>query len=276
MAITFADLDNLPDDVQYELPNGTKISLGDIRAAAKEKVDSDINKRIADLTPREQKLALREKALESESQQVREAMIALANQPASAPPVNPGEVIPLGYTPEQWEAVRRDPFSRPIVEALAAMAQKLHENERRMTDRETEGARREAERRQQEETGWINYQFEKLAAEDPRYQNPEERRALLDYAREVLTRRDISVIHRARTWDEHSKKVRDDGYQQGLKEGSAKGPIPSVPYSTRAAPVPPATEKLPASFNEFADAAAADADLIHEIRQAAASPTPQQ
>ena len=274
MAITFDDLEKLPDDVQYELPDGTKVSLGDIRGAAKEHV----NKRIAELTPREQKLAAREKALEAESQQVREAMVALANQPAAPapPPVAPGEFIPLNYTPDQWAQIKNDPYSRPIVEALAAMAQKIHENDKRMTEREAENSRKEAERRQAEEAGWINYQFEKLAADDPDYQNPEKRKELLDYAREVLTRRDISVIHKARRFDDAVKRADDLGYQRGLKEGSAKAPIPSVPYSTKAAPVPPALEKLPASFNEFSDAAAADADLIQEIRQAAASPTPQQ
>src|SRR3972149_11730301 len=103
MPIDFSELEKLPDDVKYVLPDGREITLGDVRSAAQDVV----SRRIAELTPREQKLAAGERTLAEESARVREAMEALANAPQHPLPPTPGAPAPpLGYTQAQWDVIR--------------------------------------------------------------------------------------------------------------------------------------------------------------------------
>jgi hypothetical protein len=273
MAISFEDLDKLPDDVEFQLPDGSKIKLGEVRSAAKDHV----SKRIADLTPREQKLVSREAELGEREKAVRETVAYLATappQPPGASPPSGGEVIPLGYTREQWAAIKNDPYSRPLVEATAFLAEKLEKMEKTLADTTASQQQRDEHRRQSDEINWINYQFEHMAKQDPRYVDPAERKSLLDYAKEVLQKRDLTVIDRGRNYGAHVKEAEERGYKKGLSEAPKLAPVPSIPYGSRAVPTPPPAEKLPATFNEFADQAAADQSLIQEIREAASVPSP--
>lgn len=273
MTIEFADLDKLPDDVKYQLPDGRELTLGEVREAAK----SHVNKRISDLTPREQKLTAKEKEIAEREEAVRRTLATLANTPPP-PTVQPpsNEPIPLGYTPEQWAAIRSDPYSRPIVETLAALASRLEDTQRQLKERDDAYTRRDQQLQEQREKEWIDYQFQQMSQGDERYKDPAERQALLEYAKEVLTRRDLTVLDRARNYESRLKSAQEEAYQRGLKEGSSKAPIPSVPYQSRQVTPPPEPVKLPATFNEFVDSAANDNELIRDIREAAASPSPPQ
>lgn len=268
MPIDFAELESLPDSVEYVLPDGRKITLGDVRTAAHDVV----NKRIAELTPREQKLAAGERALAEESAQVRAAMEALANAPAAPTHVPGAPSPPLGYTQAQWDVVRADPYTKPLVETLAHLAAKLSEQEERINTTATTWTKQQEFQRQEEEKRWINYQFDLMAKDDPAYKDPAARQELIDYAKEVLTKRDLTVLHRARNYDKHLEAARKEGYEKGLKEGTSRAPVPFTPSRTSPPTPTPAPEKLPPTHSQFIDEAVADPDLIQSIRDAAAQP----
>ena len=273
MALEFADLEKLPDDVMFELPDGRKIKLGEVRDAA----SSHVNKRISDLTPREQKLVTRENELVAREKAVRDTLSSLANNP---PPrvvdATPPGSIPLGYTAEQWAAINADPYSRPIVQALAHMATELEETKRSLSARDTTQAQRDQAEQERREREWIQYQFQQMSATDKRYLDPAEQAALLEYAKEVLTRRDLTVLDRARNYETRMETAKTEAYERGLKEGKSQSPVPVVPYGTRQVTPPGEPVKLPASYNEFVDSAVNDPDLIKDMREAATSPNPPQ
>ena len=267
MPFDFADVEKLPDDVKFVLPDGKEVTLGDIRDSAKEWE----RRRIAELTPREQKLAAGERTLAEESARVREAMEALANAPP--PSSTPGaQPTPFGYTQAQWDVVRADPYTKPLVETMAMLAAKVHEQEERINTNANTWTKQQESQRQEEEKRWINYQFELMAKDDPSYADPANRQSLIDYAKEVLNKRDITVLHRARNYDKHIESARKEAYEKGLKEGTSRAPIPSVPYRTSPPTPTPAPEKLPSSHSQFVDEAMADPDLIQSIRDAASQP----
>ena len=276
MALDFAGLEKLPDDVKVELADGTTITLGEIRNAATEHV----NKRIADLTPREQKLVTREQALQEAEERVRQTMAQLANiptPPATPPAPTPGTPPPpLGYTQEQWNAIMSDPYARPMMSTMALLAEKTEKLEKLLAERDLSDKQRADTQQQLEETRWINYQLDTLADKtDPRYKDPNERKALLEFAQDSIKRRDMTVIHKARTYDDAVKAAGEAGYQRGLAEGKVAAPVPSVVHGTRVVPTTPQPDKLPKTFAEFSDAAANDPSLVNEIREAA-SQQPQQ
>ncbi len=262
MALEFKDLEKLPDNVTYELPDGSKVTLGEIRKAA---VDH-VNSRIADLTPREQKLVTREAALAEAEEKVRETMAVLANQPpvtnTNPPPGgNTNPPPPLGYTQQQWDAILADPYMRPLVTTMAQMAAQTEDLKKLVeTGRATATQEKELER-QQKEAQWINYQLDNLNIKDP-----VERKALLDFATEAMTRRDMTVINKARNYDTAVANADKTGYERGLKEGRSAAPVPSIVHGTRTAPVEAQPEALPKDFREFADQASNDQSLIQEIR----------
>ncbi len=279
MALEFKDLESLPDDVKIELGDGKTITLGEVRNAALDHV----NQRISELTPREQKLVTREQALAAAEEKVRQTMAQLPDLVANAthaatPPANNASTSapPLGYTTEQWNAILQDPYARPLVTAMATLAEKAATLEKRLEEAALTDKQRQDAQHQLEETRWINHQLDQLASQDERYKTPEERKALLDYAQEVIQRRDITVLHKARNYDTAVKSAEERGYQRGLTEGKGTAPVPSVVHGTRVVPTPAAPEKLPKTFAEFADSAANDPAFIQEIREAASTPPPGQ
>lgn len=273
MALSFQDLEKLPDNVTYELPDGTKVTLGEIRKAATDHVNS----RIADLTPREQKLVSREAVLAEAEQKVRETMEVLAAQPLPTvnnnPPPNSGTAPPppLGYTQQQWDAILADPYMRPLVTTMAQMAAQTEKLEKLVETGNATAAQAKELERQQKEAQWINYQLDNLNIKDPA-----ERKAVLDYATDAMNRRDMSIINKARTYDTAVANADKTGYERGLKEGRGVAPVPSIVHGTRTPPVITAPEALPKDFREFSDAAANDQSLINEIRESSNVQPPQQ
>lgn len=280
MALSFEDLEKLPADVKIDLGDGKTITLGEMRDVARSHAEETINKRIADLTPREQKVADRERMVEEEARKVRETMTLLATNPPPPPNNNPpppgATPPPLGYTQVQWDALNADPYMRPLIGALSQLAEETATLKKKLEDGVATQKEKEELARQNQENAWINHQLDQLSTTDGRYKDPQERASLLTFAQDVLKRRDLTAIHKARNYDTAVADAEKTGYERGLKEGKGTAPVPSVIHGTRVAPVVAPPEKLPKTFAEFSDAAANDQSLINEIREAASQPPPQQ
>ena len=114
MALEFADLEKLPDDIKIVLADGKEITLGEVRDAAK----GFVNKRIADLTPREQALVTREGQLAEQEKKVRETVAALASQPpvnTNPPPTNMGNMPPhLATLPNNGPRFKTTHLAAPL------------------------------------------------------------------------------------------------------------------------------------------------------------------
>lgn len=240
------DKKNFPDDRKITLADGIETTLGELRGGYMK--DADYRQKTSRLAREREEFAAERTRFEQDRQEAEVQLSKLVEQAVT-------RGAPVDQQQAEWDAfVQRDPMARRIMSEIGELKQAAKQWEQKQKEYE--------ERlHQQQQALYVDQHRRALAAiktKDPDLVEGD----LVQFARENAIPR-LDLAYRLFTEDKRMKseidKARENASKEGYEKAKRELAQPMLP-SRRVAPSVP--EDAPRSFDEAADRALRDPDIL--------------